>query len=85
MSELIKVKQVYFDTETEQPVLKLEDGSERVVHHMPTGNCWVEYWMTPEEKQRSIERAEEADRKWREGAANPKKQGRERRGVWPLW
>lgn len=63
MSKLIKVKEVYFDTKTEQPVLKLEDGTERVVQLYPTGNCWVEYWVTPEQKAESEKRQKEIEKK----------------------
>ena len=62
MSNLIKVDEVYFDTRTEQPVLKLEDGSTRVVYLVPTGNCWMEYWVTPEYLNKAEKDARERDK-----------------------
>lgn len=68
MSDLIKVNEMYFDNKREQPVLKLEDGSTRVIHLVPTGNCWAEYWVTPEHRDKSEADAEARDQRRQEEA-----------------
>lgn len=75
----VKVSQVYFDTERNQPVMRLADGSFRVVQLVPTGNCWVEYWVTPQERKKSEDEAKARDEelqtaaKIRNAAEQPKK------------
>jgi len=56
----IEVIKVEFNTESQQPELTLRDGTVRVVQLIPTGNCWMEYWVTPEEKETSELMAKEA-------------------------
>lgn len=72
----IEVTKIVFDTVSGWPELTLKDGSKRVIHLTATGNCWVESWVTPEQRTKYIKDAEERDKKWREEAVEkyaPKK------------
>lgn len=84
MSKKLIKAEIYFDIEEKQPVLKLEDGTWRVVQLLPTGNCWVEYWVTPEERTASIKAREKADKEWRDKLRqdNEKRQTKKYKWLW---
>lgn len=83
--KLIEVKKLYFDTEAKQPVLALKDGTLRVVMLMPTGNCWVEYWVTPEYKAKSEKEAIERDKKRQEEARQYFVKVKQKKPWWRFW
>jgi hypothetical protein len=67
-----KVKEIRFDEETSLPVYILEDGTKRVPYSMPTGNCWVTYWITPAKAKKYQKDAKEAEEKWMQDLRQPK-------------
>ena len=81
----IEVTKMVFDTKTEQPELILADGSSRVVQLVATGNCWVEYWVTPEARAKSEAEAAKREQEWRDQAKQARLQDEAKQLNKPWW